>query len=100
VALVDGFLRKKLAENPPAIVQTQPASEPKTKSKVIIHEIKPEEIHNPKSEIRNGAVDFVSEDDVKNALAKNAKIYVHAKTIITPSARDLGEANEIFAKVS
>jgi hypothetical protein len=103
VALVDGFLRKKLAENPPPAVQTQSANEPKTeaqKPKTIIHDVKVDEIRNPQSAIRNGAVDFVSEDDVKNALAKNAKIYVHAKTIITPSARDLGEANEIFAKVS
>jgi acetaldehyde dehydrogenase (acetylating) len=44
------------------------------------------------------AVDFVCEEDVKQALAAGAKIYVNAKTIITPAARDLGEACEIFAR--
>src|SRR5215211_308137 len=32
------------------------------------------------------AVDFVSEDDVRRAIQKGDKIYVNAKTIITPSA--------------
>jgi acetaldehyde dehydrogenase (acetylating) len=45
------------------------------------------------------AVDFVSEDDVRRAVQKGEKIYVNAKTIITPSARDIGEPAEIFAKV-
>ncbi|MBA3323449.1 MAG: aldehyde dehydrogenase family protein [Pyrinomonadaceae bacterium] len=45
------------------------------------------------------AVDFVSEDDVRRAIQKGDKIYVNAKTIITPSARDLGEPAEVFAKV-
>ena len=30
---------------------------------------------------------------------KGEKIYVTAKTIITPSAKDLGEEKEIFARV-
>jgi len=45
------------------------------------------------------AVDFVSEDDVRRALQKGEKIYITAKTIITPAARDIGEPAEIFAKV-
>jgi acetaldehyde dehydrogenase (acetylating) len=44
------------------------------------------------------AVDFVCEDDVKRALAAGGKIYVNAKTIITPAARELGEQREVFAK--
>ncbi|HEV7745249.1 MAG TPA: aldehyde dehydrogenase family protein [Pyrinomonadaceae bacterium] len=43
-------------------------------------------------------VDFVSEDDVKRALQKGEKIYINAKTIITPAARDIGEPGEVFAK--
>ena len=48
----------------------------------------------------NGAktVDFVSEDDVKRAIQKGEKIYINAKTIITPAARDIGEPGEVFAK--
>ncbi|HYG11724.1 MAG TPA: aldehyde dehydrogenase family protein [Pyrinomonadaceae bacterium] len=45
------------------------------------------------------AVDFVSEDDVRRAVQKGEKIYVNAKTIITPSARDIGEPAEVFARV-
>jgi acetaldehyde dehydrogenase (acetylating) len=41
-------------------------------------------------------VDFVSEEDVRTALKKGAKIYVGPRTIITPSARDLGDPNEVF----
>lgn len=44
-------------------------------------------------------VSFVCEEDVKRALAKGEKIYITAKTIITPSARDLGEPHEVFAKI-
>lgn len=43
------------------------------------------------------AVDFVCEADVKQALAAGEKIYVNAKTIITPAARELGEPQEVFA---
>jgi hypothetical protein len=46
----------------------------------------------------NKTVDFVSEDDVKRALQKGEKIYINAKTIITPAARDIGEPAEVFAK--
>lgn len=44
------------------------------------------------------AVDFVCEDDVRRAVQKGEKIYVNARTIITPAARDMGEASEVFAK--
>jgi acetaldehyde dehydrogenase (acetylating) len=43
-------------------------------------------------------VDFVCEEDVKRAFAAGEKIYVNAKTIITPAARELGEQREVFAK--
>ena len=46
----------------------------------------------------NKTVDFVSEDDVKRAILKGEKIYINAKTIITPAARDIGEPGEVFAK--
>jgi acetaldehyde dehydrogenase (acetylating) len=57
----------------------------------------------PSTQSSNGnsrkAVDFVSEDDVRRAIQKGEKIYVNARTIITPSARDMGEPAEVFAKV-
>jgi hypothetical protein len=45
------------------------------------------------------AVDFVSEDEVRRAIQKGEKIYINARTIITPAARDIGEPAEVFAKV-
>ncbi len=44
-------------------------------------------------------VDFVSEDDVKAAIKKGQKIYIGAHTIVTPSARDLAEPNEVFVLI-
>ncbi len=58
--------------------------------------LKPEapKIEKPKPQ----PVAFVCEEDVRQASAQNQKIYVNAKTIITPAARDLGEEREIFVK--
>jgi len=98
-ALVDKFLSKKITESPevekPVIVEPPPV--PQSPVKTIIHELRPQ------NESANGAkpspVDFVSEDDVRKAVERGNKIYITAKTILTPSARDLGEEKEIFAKV-
>jgi acetaldehyde dehydrogenase (acetylating) len=104
-AIVDKFLRQKIAEAPnetksadlPAEieVQTNQVETAASPVKTIIHELKSE---NPKNGTKPKGVDFVSEEDVKQALEKGEKIYVTAKTIITPSARDLGEEKEIFAR--
>ena len=62
----------------------------------------PESPRKPTPEVSvNGrqAVEFVSEDDVRRAIQKGEKIYINAKTIITPAARDIGEPSEVFAKV-
>ncbi|MGH9880829.1 MAG: hypothetical protein ACRD6N_05285, partial [Pyrinomonadaceae bacterium] len=53
----------------------------------------------PSSANGHQATDFVSEDDVRRAIQKGEKIYINAKTIITPAARDIGEPAEVFAKV-
>ena len=41
---------------------------------------------------------FVCEDDVRTAILANSKIVVGKKTIITPSAKDLGAANDVFVE--
>lgn len=43
-------------------------------------------------------VDFVCEEDVKRALAEGRKIPIHGRTIITPAARDLGDAYDVFVR--
>jgi acetaldehyde dehydrogenase (acetylating) len=40
--------------------------------------------------------EFLSENDVRMALTHNRKIYIGPKTILTPSARDLGGEHDIF----
>jgi acetaldehyde dehydrogenase (acetylating) len=41
-------------------------------------------------------VEFVSEEDVRTALKTGRKLRIDEKTIITPAARDLGEAHKVF----
>jgi acetaldehyde dehydrogenase (acetylating) len=51
----------------------------------------------PKTEKKDHKpVGFVCEDDVRTAILANAKITVGKKTIITPSARELADANDVF----
>jgi hypothetical protein len=44
-------------------------------------------------------VPFVCEDDVRRAMVKQTKIYVNAKTIVTPAARDLDDGYKILVRV-
>jgi len=44
-------------------------------------------------------VDFVCEADVRAAIAQGRKIFVHSKTVITPSARDLAAPGDILVVV-
>lgn len=44
-------------------------------------------------------VDFVCEDDVRQAILRKEKITVHAKTIITPAAHDLASNTDVFKKI-
>lgn len=43
-------------------------------------------------------LDFVSEADVREALSAKRRLRIHAKTLITPSARELGEEHQIFER--
>ena len=93
-AIVDSFLSKKIAETPPPEVQ-KPEILPEVKA--VIHEITPENaVQKP---IPLETVDFVSEDDVRRAVENGQKIYISKKTILTPSARDLGEEKDVFATI-
>ena len=46
------------------------------------------------------AAEFVCEDDVRAALSAGRKLLIGEKTIITPSARDLGESAKVFVQAS
>jgi acetaldehyde dehydrogenase (acetylating) len=41
---------------------------------------------------------FVCEDDVRAAMKAGRKVVIDEKTIVTPSARDLGEAQKVFVE--
>jgi len=99
VAIVDKFLSRRIEETPDVVTSvgiSEEASVTESPVKTIIHELR------SGSKNENGAkplpVDFVSEDDVRRAIASGQKILITAKTILTPSARDLGEEKEIFAR--
>jgi acetaldehyde dehydrogenase (acetylating) len=44
--------------------------------------------------------DFVCEEDVRQALKQNRKIVIGERSIVTPSARDLGEQHRLFIQAS
>lgn len=101
-ALVDMFLSQKLAKAPKVerIIETKAVVEPEQNEspvKTVIHELRPQSL--TENGTNNAPVDFVSETDVRTAIEKGSKIYITAKTILTPSARDLGDEKDIFARV-
>src|SRR6185295_634124 len=98
-AIVDRFLAGKRVETPAVIeseagsMYTAPAPPPAPPKEVPVSKPAPPSSNGSK------AVEFVSEDDVRRAIQKGEKIYINARTIITPSARDIGDPAEVFAKV-
>jgi len=93
-AIVDRFLANR---QPEPAVSPLPSPPP---AQTASAPPRPVQTGIPSDGASNGrkAADFVSEDDVKRAIQKGEKIYVGPKTIITPSARDIGEPAEVFAK--
>ena len=103
--MVDQFLRNKLSRVPePSSEPVQPVTpvtveqpvQPISPVKTVIHELRPQSL--TENGVDRTPVDFVSEDDVRKAVEKGHKIYINSKTILTPSARDLGNEKEVFAK--
>jgi acetaldehyde dehydrogenase (acetylating) len=90
-AIVDRFLANREPESP---LPAPPAAQPDRKT----------DNGGSRKPVTGGstnghkAAEFVSEDDVKQAIQKGEKIYVGPRTIITPSARDIGDPAEVFAK--
>lgn len=101
-ALVDSFLSKKIREEntrplPVSLPTPVAAASEASPVKTILHHLIPEP--PPEAERPPVATDFVSEDDVRRAINAGKKIYISKKTILTPSARDLGGEKEIFAMI-
>ena len=90
--VVDQWLGRRPAAPPaPApVASPAPLAPPLSSYK----ELEPPKPKPEKKESR--PVGFVCEDDVRAAVVANSKIVVGKKTIITPSARDLGDASDVF----
>src|SRR3989441_9733241 len=97
-AIVDRFLANRQPEPAPRL--SAPPSNAQPASGAGGNGVSTQPV-SPRSQSSDGhkAADFVSEDDVRRAIQKGEKIYVSDKTIITPSARDIGEPAEVFAKL-
>ena len=85
-ALVDSFLSSHVEREAPAIEQV--------KQTIVHHTFPPPEPEKPPAPL-----DFVSEDDVRRALDSGKRIYITKRSILTPSARDLGNERDIFTIV-
>ena len=55
---------------------------------------------SPSAHANINIVDFVCEDDIRQALRRNQKIYTGPKTIITPAARELGAQHDVLVETA
>jgi acetaldehyde dehydrogenase (acetylating) len=53
--------------------------------------------HQPQASETSTPLDFVCEDDVRQAIRAGKKLIVSERAIVTPSARDLGEEHRVFS---
>ena len=94
IGMVDRLLNQKnlsTSAAKPVVIQAPAAHEPSTQACSP-----PAPLSGPKPDLKAQAVSFVCEDDVRLALRKNEKIYVTPKSIVTPSARDLGIEKDVL----
>jgi acetaldehyde dehydrogenase (acetylating) len=85
---IDQFLASRgLAPDAPSHTQPHPVAPvaPVAPSRTRSHPVAPEK-----------PTTFVCEEDVRNAVKAGQKILVNDRTIITPAARDAGEAAKVF----
>ncbi len=77
------------SSSPSATADAPPAEPPRAPAAPVAEiEMNPAETDRP--------VDFVCENDVRQAVENGRSIAVNDRTIITPAARDLGERHDVF----
>jgi acetaldehyde dehydrogenase (acetylating) len=107
--LVDRFLQKRVVTTPPHTPQVAPQPQMPTPVQQVPGvqaqappPAPPSPAPTPQPQAATNhhkrVYDFVCEEDVRQAIKAGEKIYTNAKTIITPAARDLGEAKDVFAR--
>jgi acetaldehyde dehydrogenase (acetylating) len=95
--IVNQWLGGRTSPLSPGVVPapaTSPSAPPAAPPLSSYTQLEPPKAKAEKKESK--AVGFVCEDDVRAAVRTNSKITVGKKTIITPSARELAEENDIF----
>src|SRR5687768_876382 len=55
---------------------------------------------DPSPAVSDQPAEFICEDDVRAAIRAGRKLVIGEKTIVTPSARDLGEAQKVFVQAA
>ena len=100
-AIVDSWIESKPSPAAPSIPSTPAATtaEPEVQAPPLSTYKQLESTPPPTPPAPVAPVEFVSEDDVRGASRSNGKIVVNEKTIITPSARELGEELDVFVQV-
>jgi acetaldehyde dehydrogenase (acetylating) len=58
----------------------------------------PATVGNGSVQPADAPADFICEDDVRTAVRAGRKLLIGEKTIVTPAARDLGEAEKVFVQ--
>jgi acetaldehyde dehydrogenase (acetylating) len=97
-AAIAALVQQFLSARKPQTEETGKAKAENAQQQATVQSVPP--AVKPAASVNNHQpVDFVCEDDVRRALQAGQKIYINAKTILTPSARDLGQTHEIFAKI-
>jgi acetaldehyde dehydrogenase (acetylating) len=84
-SVVDRFLSRRAAGNPrTSVAPSNPSAASSSPPAAPAVSLAP-----PAPDVQ--VVPFVAEDDVRRARFKDKKIYINAKTIVTPAARDLDD---------
>ncbi|MGQ9635899.1 MAG: aldehyde dehydrogenase family protein, partial [Bryobacteraceae bacterium] len=92
--IVDRFLASRA-------VKTAPAPAPPVTCPTVVCESATQPAHAaapkpPAPEVQ--IVDFVCEDDVREAIRASRKIYIGPRTIVTPAARELGDRYDVLVQ--
>jgi acetaldehyde dehydrogenase (acetylating) len=100
---IDAFLAARGLAQPPAAGAKAPTPPPSPPAASVAPAQPPPPAAVPAAQTvvppqAEAPVDFVCEDDVRQALAADRRIVVNERTIITPAARDLGEPRRIFVQ--
>ena len=72
-----GYVVPEAAESRPAVAKSEPAAA-----------TQPPQLSKP--------LDFVCEDDVRQAIRQGRKLVIGERTIVTPAARDLADEHRLF----